>query len=414
MYRRHRQLCKGDHPHNSRSSEYDERKKAWRKCECPIFISGSLNGTFRRHNSGKWQWNDARVIAAQFETAASWITRISQPVPASPTHGPKHTTIPDAIKAFLGEREEVFAPNTYRKNRFVLNSLQAFAANKGYVLLGQWQPIDIRDLRGSWGVAQSTSGKYMEIVKAFFRFCHDNKWIEENPARAIRPVKSKADRPNERVPFSDAELTRMYDACHNLYPNGRMYTTTGQDLADFIAVSVYTGLRISDVSTFHIDRLKNNGECHIRTTKTGRKVFTWIPLWLQERIRERAKAHGPLIFGAHQTYDVNVITDLWRRKLNRLWTLCGPWESHPHHHRCRHTFARILLQKPGVTVRDVAELMGDTEQTIIKFYGSWQPERQARLTAILKDAFEDKPMPKLLSIEGGQALELGRYGRGGE
>jgi hypothetical protein len=49
------------------------------------------------------------------------------------------------------------------------------------------------------------------------------------------PVKSKADRPNERVPFSDLELQKMYDACHNLYPKGRMYTTTGQDLADFIA-----------------------------------------------------------------------------------------------------------------------------------------------------------------------------------
>ena len=28
LYRRHRQNCKGDHAHNTRSSEYDERKKA--------------------------------------------------------------------------------------------------------------------------------------------------------------------------------------------------------------------------------------------------------------------------------------------------------------------------------------------------------------------------------------------------
>jgi len=27
LYRRHRQECKGDHPHNSRTSEYEERKK---------------------------------------------------------------------------------------------------------------------------------------------------------------------------------------------------------------------------------------------------------------------------------------------------------------------------------------------------------------------------------------------------
>jgi integrase len=75
------------------------------------------------------------------------------------------------------------------------------------------------------------------------------------------------------------------------------YKWDGQDLADFISVSVYTGLRISDVCTFRVDRLKLTGECHIRTTKNGRKVYTWVPEWLQQRIRARAKEDGPLIFG---------------------------------------------------------------------------------------------------------------------
>ena len=51
-----------------------------------------------------------------------------------------------------------------------------------------------------------------------------------------------------------------------------------------------------------------------------------------------------------------VITDIWRRKLKCLGNLCGPWKEELTPHRFRHTFARILLQKPGVTVRDVAEL----------------------------------------------------------
>jgi len=77
---------------------------------------------------------------------------------------------------------------------------------------------------------------------------------------------------------------------------------------------------------------------------------------------------------------VNVITDLWRRKLNRLWAFCGPWEVKPTPHRWRYTFARIFLQKQGVTFRDVAELMGDTEATVLKYCCAWIPERQARLT----------------------------------
>jgi hypothetical protein len=51
---------------------------------------------------------------------------------------------------------------------------------------------------------------------------------------------------------------------------------TGQDVADFISVSVYTGLRISDVSTFHIDRLQPTGEIQLRTTKAGTHIYTWL------------------------------------------------------------------------------------------------------------------------------------------
>jgi integrase len=133
----------------------------------------------------------------------------------------------------------------------------------------------------------------------------------------------------------------------------------GDDLADLISLSIYTGLRISDVSLFHIDRMQPTGEILIRTTKAGTHVNTWVPEWLQERIRDRVKIHGPYIFGERKTKDLDVIGDVWRRKLNKIWDLCGPWKDKPTPHRFRHTFARILLQKPGVTIRDVAELAAE-------------------------------------------------------
>ena len=62
----------------------------------------------------------------------------------------------------------------------------------------------------------------------------------------------------------------------------------------------------------------------------------------------------------------------------------------PTPHRFRHTFARILLQR-GVPVADVAELIGDTEEKVRRHYARWVPERQARLTNILRDAFATEP-----------------------
>jgi len=144
--------------------------------------------------------------------------------------------------------------------------------------------------------------------------------------------------------------------------------------------------------------MQATGEIHIRTTKSGTHVYTWVPEWLQERIQLRARDVGPYIFGEHKTTDMNVVTDVWRRKLNKLWGLCGPWKEKPTPHRFRHTFARVLLQRPGVTVRDVAELLGNSEQMVRRHYAAWIPERQERLNALLKSAFSEKPKPNVIEI----------------
>ena len=88
----------------------------------------------------------------------------------------------------------------------------------------------------------------------------------------------------------------------------------------------------------------------------------------------------------------------WRRKLNKVFELAGKFEERPTPHRFRHTFARVLLEK-GVPIADVAELIGDTEEIVRRHYARWVPERQARLTKILQEAFDDKPKPRLLVID---------------
>src|SRR5208283_88712 len=135
-------------------------------------------------------------------------------------------------------------------------------------------------------------------------------WIRYNPAKAVKNPKGREmEAAVQRLPFSDDELRRMYDACPKY--GGEKHKWTGQDIADFVSLSIYTGLRISDVALFHIDRMNKNGEIRLRTTKAGTHVYTWVPQWLQERIRTRAKKHGDCIFGSHATKDLDVITEGW-------------------------------------------------------------------------------------------------------
>jgi integrase len=417
LYRRHRRDCKAGHPEELRTSEYDERKNGWKRCECPIFVSGSLRKTFRRESTGQSEWEDAKPIAVEWAANGSWDHK-PEPPPTPVPQEPARTTIERAVDAFTTEFQEYAAANTQKKYRLLLGKLKKFAGVKGYLMIDQWTPIDIREMRSSWEVAPQTAAKNMSIIKAFFEFCVANEWLTRNPARHLKKQRTRqgADRRNEqKLPFSDEELHKMYDACQTKYGKQEVkwsrvihhrrvegeYTRynfkwTGQDIADFISVSVYTGLRISDVTTFRIDRMQPHGEILIRTTKAGTHVYTWVPQWLQERIRARGGEVGAYIFGEHATTDLNVVTDVWRRKLNKLWTLCGPWKEKPTPHRFRHTFARILLQR-GVSVRDVADLLGNSEQMVRRHYAAWIPERQQRLTKILQDAFDDRPKPVLIS-----------------
>jgi len=418
LYRRHRKECEGSHPEDTRTGQFEEGRRGWKKCACLIHVSGTLDGKFNRRQTGTADWDEAKSIVALLQQSGSWDgqDKIETPLtlPAANPE-PERISVIRAIAAFTAEFEEHTAPNTQRNYKFVLKQLLGFSDARGYAAIDQWTPIDVREFRATWGVLPSTAAKNMSVVKAFFEFCHANEWTPRSPARMVKNQRGQHNDPRseQKMPFSDEELRRMYDACDTKYGKREIQFSKatkerkeqgpyaqhrtrwkGQDIADFISVSVYTGLRISDVSTFHIDRMRPDGTIQLRTTKAHTHVYTWVPEWLQQRIRARALETGPYIFGEHSTTDMNVITDLWRRKLNKLWELCGPWKDKPTPHRFRHTFARILLERPGVTVRDVAELLGNTEQMVRKHYAAWIPERQERLTAVLREAFATKPKPK--------------------
>src|SRR5262249_48890570 len=158
--------------------------------------------------------------------------------------------------------------------------------------------------------------------------------------------------------FTDVELNRMLAACRQYPDSGYPQKFFGEDVSDFILISAYTGLRISDVATFHTDRMTADGDIHFRAIKNGKWVDTWVPEFIQEIIRKRAEKWGPYIFGARKTEDPVVLGGTWRERLVKLWDLCEPFEETPTHHRFRHTFVRILLED-GTPVPDVATLLGD-------------------------------------------------------
>jgi len=400
LYRRHRKECEGGHPEDARTGQFEEGRRGWKRCACIIHVAGTLGKKFNRRQTGETDWERARAVADACQKTGSWDGEITPPPQPLPQPSPHRVNVSTATKTFLDELQETAAFATHKKYRLLMARLKKFSEQRGYVMIDQWEPIDVRQFRSTWPLSPQTAVRRMAMLKPFFEYCVSNKWMPSNPARSIKNPKGRemSSRANEqKLPFTDDEIKKMYEACQR-YGKTSKHKWNGDDVADFISLSIYTGLRISDVALFSLDRMLPDGEIRVRTTKAGTHVYTWVPKWLQDRIRERAKKQGPHIFGEHTTKSLDVITELWRRKLNLVWKDCGKWKVKPTSHRFRHTFARILLQKPGVTVRDVAELLGNTEEMVLRRYSAWVPERQARLTKILQEAFDDKPRPKLVAM----------------
>jgi len=149
-----------------------------------------------------------------------------------------------------------------------------------------------------------------------------NEWLARNPARLVKNPRGRdanEKRAEQKLPFTDDELKRIYDACPK-YGYSPKYAWNGDDLADFISLSIYTGLRISDVAPIpgrpHEQERRDPGQ-------NGRKpAHTFTRGCLNgSRIAfaHEQKSMGPHIFGRHSSKSLDVITDVWRRKLKRLW-----------------------------------------------------------------------------------------------
>ena len=401
LYRRHRRACIAGHPEDSQTLKREEHKKGYKHCDCYIVMAGTLSKKFDRRNTKELDWDKAQVMSRAQEALGSWATTVAMVEPKPET--PARMSIAEAGAAWKNKKlNPALKPSVAYKRKIplLLRRFEAYSKHKGYLWMDQWQPIDVETFRFTWPHGQSTAIATMVLLKEFFRYCHDNEWIVKNPAAKYKEGKpKKGDEPKEdHKPFTEERMEEMLAAC-NRY-GGPRYAWEGQDVADFMNLSVATGLRISDMVMFDLDRLLPSGEVRLRCKKNGEWVTIWLEPWLQERIRERARIHGSRIFGTFNSTNMNNLTDNWRKKCNTVWDLCAPWDEddNPHPHRFRHTFARRILESDLFTFRDLAELLGDKEETVRKYYSQWVPSRQNLLTEKMKKLHATRSGEKVVSI----------------
>jgi hypothetical protein len=60
LYRRHRKECEGGHPEDTRSGEFEEGRRGWKKCACLIHVSGTLGEKFNRKQTRARVWTPGK------------------------------------------------------------------------------------------------------------------------------------------------------------------------------------------------------------------------------------------------------------------------------------------------------------------------------------------------------------------
>lgn len=398
LYRRHRPECEAGYPEDHRTSHIEDNRKGAKRCACLIHASGTIAGHFKRKQTGTHIWDEARLVTDAWLAADSWDAKKQTPVV---TPKPPSITIIEATDAFVTQRKQRgLAKATEGKYATFVKQLRAFTESKGYVYMPQLTIPDMDAFYAGWKDNKRAKARKLNKLKTFVKFCLRRKWITEDITIDLEPPEGSSI-PANKSPFTDDELNRILAACDKIggpIPAGPGHRDwTGEDVKDFILVMVYTGLRISDVATFDTAARLHGNDVFLRMHKTRKELFTWIPDWLVVRLKDRERRNGPRIFALSKSNSLSVQTERWRLKLAKVFALAGEFSEKPVPHRFRHTFVRILLEK-GVPVGDVAELIGDTEAILRKHYARWMPSRQARLTKILQEAFDDKPKLKVVSI----------------
>lgn len=241
LYRRHRKECEGGHAEDTRSGEFEEGRRGWKKCACPIHISGTLGGKFNRKQTGKSDWDEAKELVASWEAAQSrdGLARTEKPAtPNPPTAEPQGVTIADAVESFIASRQNRgIQTSTLAKYQTFSRQLRAYCGGRGYMRLQQLTVTDMDRFYASWRDGKRSRAKKLERLKGFVRFCLKRKWLPENIVEDLEAPEGSSI-PANKTPFTDAELTRIYAACDALggptSPGPGCRNWGGEDVKDFV------------------------------------------------------------------------------------------------------------------------------------------------------------------------------------
>ena len=366
-YRRHRKDC-----------EHRDEGRKYRRCRCPIWVDGFLDGHEIRKTLDTRDWEQAQDMIREWEAAGE--------LPAG--DGREPVTIERAKKEFLADGDARKLRNsTLDRYRILFRQLDSFAVKEGIRFLKELDTPTLNRFRASWkGDSGLAHLKKLERLRSFFKFTQANGYLKQNPAAAIRNPKI---RPNPTLPFSQEEmlalLTEAAKKIDEVRPEAKNRWRRARALLLFLR---YTGLRISDAVGCAADRLQG-GKLFLYTQKTGQHVYCPLPAFVLTELEAVPKVSERYWFWTGQG-SVETARKKWSEALADLFGLAKVKDGHAH--RFRDTFAVELL-KAGTPIERVSIFLGHSSVRITeKHYNPWNRARQEQAEADVTRSWATDPL----------------------
>jgi len=312
-----------------------------------------------------------------------WEAEGSQPEDPDPP-----ITLQGACLDFIEDaRARNLTEATISKYELLFRRLREFAMDRGLIYLTDFNVRSLRRFRATWTDSPISSKKKFERLHAFFRFCHEAGWIDQNPLLRLKNVKAD---PPPTMPFDRAQMVSIIKACDD-YPDG--YGQTGKANARRLRALVlllrHSGLRISDAVTLARDRIDRDGRLFLFTAKTGVPVFLPLPVFVVDALAKVEGTNQEYFFWSGISKTKSAVGD-WQRSLRRLFRLANVPDGHAH--RFRDTFATELLLA-GVPLERVSILLGHRSVKVTeRHYAPWVKARQDQLEADVRRSWGEDPL----------------------
>ena len=398
------------------------RDRACRRCNCPKWVGGQVNGYYFRQSAKTRQWAEAEEVRVKLEEAlikglppfgtavaagsAPPIPTPADPPPVSRTEVPEprvpkprpRVTVAQAVEAYLADAvSRSVETSTLKKLETIFRKqFLAWTRFEGIEYLDELDLDALLNFRNTWEDGPLAKQKKQSRVIGFFWACIRRRYLTENPAIGLGKIKVV------QIPtdyFPPDEFERIIAATHIRRGDrgGGDVKANQTRLRTMTLLMRWSGLRIRDAVTLERHRL-NGDSLLLYQAKTGTPVYVPLPPQVVEALEDIPPGPKPnprYFFWSGNGDPKSAVAD-WQRSYRRLFksadirTADGE-RKRCHPHMFRDTFAVEMLLA-GVPIDQVSLLLGHASVKITeKSYAPFVKARQVQLQESVRNAWKVGP-----------------------